>query len=108
MRVELVLPTASAILAACAGDRGPKEIGGAVIGAAAGGLIGSQIGHGTGQLAATAASVSLGAWLGSEVGRSLDEDDRREYATSVVIDGKTQSAHGTTCRVPDGTWRIEN
>ena len=103
MRVELVLPTASVILAACAGDRGPKEFGGA-----AGGLIGSQIGHGTGQLAATAASVSLGAWLGSEVGRSLDEDDRREYATSVVIDGKTQSAHGTTCRVPDGTWRIEN
>jgi surface antigen len=30
----------------------------------------------------------------------------REYATSVVIDGKTQTAHGTACREPDGTWRI--
>jgi surface antigen len=30
----------------------------------------------------------------------------REYTTSVVIDGKTQTAHGTACREPDGTWRI--
>jgi surface antigen len=94
------------------------------------------------------------AWLGSEIGRSLDENDRREaersaqvalernpdgrastwqnpnsghsgattptrtyetaggpcreYTTSVVIDGKTQTAHGTACREPDGTWRIES
>ena len=89
MRVELVLSTASAILAACADDRGPKEIGGAVIGAAADSPIGSQIGNGAGQLAATA-------------------NDSREYATSVVIDGKTQSAHGTACREPDGARRIEN
>ncbi len=56
MRMKLVLtaPTASAFLAACAGDHGPKEIGGAVIG------------------------------------------------------GKTQSVHGTACREPDGTWRIES
>ncbi len=62
MRMKLVFPalTASAILAACAGDHGPKEIGGALIG------------------------------------------------TSVVIDGKAQSAHGTACREPDGTWRIES
>jgi surface antigen len=32
----------------------------------------------------------------------------REYTTSVVIDGKTQSAHGTACREPDGTRRIES
>jgi surface antigen len=40
-------------------------------------------------------------------------DDRaqgpcREYTTSVVIDGETQSAHGTACREPDGTRRIES
>ncbi len=156
MRMKLVLTalTALAVLAACTGDHGPKEIGGAVIGGAAGGLLGSQIGHGTGQLVATATGVFLGAWLGSEIGRSLDENDRREaersaqaalesnpdgrasnwrnpnsghsgstvptrtydtaqgacreYTTSVVIDGKTQSAHGTACREPDGTWQIEN
>jgi uncharacterized protein YcfJ len=78
MPVELVLPTASAIRAACAGDRVPKEIGGAVIGPAAGGPIGPQIGNGAGQLAATRAG------------------------------GKTQSSHGTACREPDGARRIEN
>jgi surface antigen len=30
----------------------------------------------------------------------------REYQTAVVIDGRTQSAHGTACRLPDGTWQI--
>jgi surface antigen len=32
----------------------------------------------------------------------------REYTTSVVIDGRTQSAHGTSCREPHGTWRIKS
>jgi surface antigen len=30
----------------------------------------------------------------------------REYQSAVVIDGRTQSAHGTACRLPDGTWQI--
>ncbi len=30
----------------------------------------------------------------------------REYQTAVVIDGRTQTAVGTACRQPDGTWRI--
>lgn len=32
----------------------------------------------------------------------------REYQTAVVIDGQTQSAHGTACRQPDGTWQLES
>ena len=32
----------------------------------------------------------------------------REYQTSVVIDGRTQTAYGTACRQPDGTWRVSN
>jgi surface antigen len=32
----------------------------------------------------------------------------REYQTAVVIDGQTQSAHGTACRQPDGTWQINS
>jgi len=152
MKPALALLAAVAVLPACTTDRGPKEIGGAVIGGAAGGLLGSQIGSGTGQVAATAAGVFLGAWLGSEIGRSLDDNDRREaersaqtalernadgrastwrnpnsghsgsttptrtydtaagpcrdYTTSVVIDGRTQTAHGTACREADGSWRI--
>lgn len=78
MRKALMLLAAVSLLPlqACTSDRGPKEIGGAVIGGAAGGLIGSQIGDGTGRLAATAAGVFLGAWLGSEIGRYMDDQDR--------------------------------
>jgi len=30
----------------------------------------------------------------------------REYQTTVVIDNRPQSGHGTACREPDGTWRL--
>ena len=30
----------------------------------------------------------------------------REYQTEVTVGGKTQSAYGTACRRPDGTWEI--
>src|SRR5690606_29562313 len=40
---------------------------------------GAQFGGGRGQLATTAAGALLGAWLGSEIGTSLDRADR-EYA----------------------------
>jgi surface antigen len=30
----------------------------------------------------------------------------REYQTTVVIDGRPQSGHGTACRQPDGSWRL--
>jgi surface antigen len=30
----------------------------------------------------------------------------REYQTAVAIDGRTETAVGTACRQPDGTWRI--
>jgi surface antigen len=32
----------------------------------------------------------------------------REYQTSVVIDGKTQTAYGTAGRQPDGSWKVAN
>lgn len=63
-------------LTACESNMGQKEVGGALLGAAAGGLLGSQIGGGAGKLAATAAGTLLGAYIGSEVGRSLDRTDR--------------------------------
>lgn len=30
----------------------------------------------------------------------------REYQQSVTIDGRTESAFGTACRQPDGSWKI--
>lgn len=76
IRVIAMIVALPLALAACETDRGHKEIGGTLVGAAVGGLLGAQIGAGTGQLAATAAGTLLGAYLGSEVGRSLDRADR--------------------------------
>lgn len=32
----------------------------------------------------------------------------REYAQTVWIGGRQQTAYGTACRAPDGTWQIQN
>jgi surface antigen len=29
----------------------------------------------------------------------------REYQTTVIIGGRTEQAHGTACRQPDGSWQ---
>ena len=65
-------------LAGCTtGDYGNKQMAGALVGAAGGGLLGAQLDGGKKtQLAATAAGTLLGAFLGSEAGKSLDRADR--------------------------------
>ncbi|MGH6933169.1 MAG: RT0821/Lpp0805 family surface protein [Dongiaceae bacterium] len=159
MQRRYLLPifAVAALAGGCTTDAGPKQTGGAIVGAVAGGLIGAQIGDdgSTGELVATAAGVALGAWVGSEIGKSMDDQDRleaersaqralesnpdgvsstwnnpntghggsttptrtyqassgsncREYTTSVVIDGRTETATGTACRQADGTWKIVN
>ena len=30
----------------------------------------------------------------------------REYQTTVTVGGQTESAYGTACRQPDGSWRV--
>ncbi len=60
----------------CAPAMGPKETGGALIGAGTGALIGSQIGGGRGQLVAVAVGTLAGALVGQEVGRTLDRADQ--------------------------------
>ena len=64
------------LLAACSTtDSGPKQTGGTLIGAAGGALAGSQFGDGKGRLAAVAAGTLIGAFIGNEVGKSLDKAD---------------------------------
>ncbi len=62
------------------GRHGPEADGGHAGRAALGGFVGSQIGGGSGQLAAVAVGTLAGAFLGSQLGRSLDQRDR-EYAS---------------------------
>ncbi len=98
----LVVLLTAASLTACAGTPGSKENGGTLVGAALGGLMGSKIGHGRGQLAAVALGALGGAFLGREVGRSLDRADRlyAARATSYGLEHKT-SGEPTTWSNPD-------
>ncbi len=82
----ITLVVAGSLLAACAQQQGaPKQTGGALIGAAAGGLLGSQFGGGAGKLAAVALGVLGGAFLGSEVGKSMDTVDKQTAANTQQV-----------------------
>jgi len=77
------LLTATLLLSACQTADGPnKQTAGTLLRAATGGLLGSQIGSGKGKLVATGFGVLFGAWLGSEIGKSLDEADKKAIAAT--------------------------
>ena len=73
-------------LGACANGQGPKQSGGTLIGAGLGALAGSQIGSGRGQLAAVAIGALAGAFVGNEIGKSLDRADK------IAMENSTQRA----------------
>ena len=93
----------SLALVGCAGsDLGTKQTVGALAGAGAGRVLGAQVGTGRPPLAATAAGTLLGAFLGSEVGKSLDRADavyasRAEYQALEYA----PSGYSTPWRNPD-------
>lgn len=39
---------------------------------------------------------------------TADQQYCREYSTEVTVGGQAESAYGTACRQPDGSWRIVN
>ena len=84
MRNGLVAITLAALLAMPFGAAADshKSLWGTLGGAAVGGLLGSQVGSGKGKLVATGAGVLLGAYLGREIGKSLDAADRTAMAQS--------------------------
>ncbi len=59
-------------------NMGPKETAGTVIGGASGALIGSQFGGGEGRIVTTAIGAVAGSYLGSSVGKQLDEKDKNK------------------------------
>lgn len=113
----LVLGTClmASMLAGCTTTGGEKQTVGGLTGAALGGLLGSQFGSGTGRLAATGAMVLLGALVGSEIGRSMDEVDRMAaneavvkahtapIGETIVWNNPSSGYSGTVTPVRDGT-----
>jgi len=37
--------------------------------------------------------------------QGAEEPYCREYMHKVTVEGRLQEAHGTACRMPDGTWK---
>jgi surface antigen len=118
-----------AAVGALLGGRGTgSRIAGAAIGAVAGGLLGSAIGASLDerdrQMAYDAEMQALeqgapGAPVGWRSERSgyygnvvpgpyYQSAGRRcrQYTHTVYIDGRPQTARGTACRNPDGTWTL--
>lgn len=54
-----------------------RQLLGSVVGGAIGGLLGSQVGDDTTRVVATAGGTFLGILIGGEIGRSMDQIDRR-------------------------------
>jgi len=85
-------------LPGCAPGTGPKQQGGALLGAGTGALISSAFGHGHGRLAAVAVGTLAGAMIGQEIGRELDQNDR------VVMHRHAQQSLETLPTNQVGSW----
>jgi surface antigen len=86
----------SMLLPGCATDDiGQKQAIGAFTGGVIGGLIGNQIGSGSRRQVVTTIGAIGGAYIGSEIGRYLDEVDRREQAQATAVALETAHANDT-------------
>ena len=120
-------PGTGAVLgAAVAGGGTGNRLAGAAIGGAVGGLIGNRIGAALDDedkqraYAAQMDALERGqpgapvSWRNPDSGRygtvvpgpAYQQTGRncRSYTHTVYIDGQPQTARGTACRNPDGTW----
>jgi surface antigen len=118
---------AGGALGALLGGRGTgSRVAGAVIGAAAGGILGSAIGASLDErdrqraYAAEMEALEMGqpgspvGWRGESRGAygtvvpgpyyESRGQRCREYTHTIYIDGRPQTARGSACRNPDGTW----
>jgi len=110
------------------GDDAAKALG-AGVGLVVGGLVGSKLGQMYDKLnkeeqrvhestvESTIETSKIGEgnqWYNPETGNSgrviitKKEEYCREYQQTIVVGGKEQTAYGTACRQPDGSWKIQN
>jgi surface antigen len=75
-RLSAVALIAISISACQNAQTAPKQAMGTLMGAGVGALLGAQMGGGEGKLASVVIGTLGGAYLGSEIGKSLDSADR--------------------------------
>ena len=100
-------------------------IAGVLIGAVIGGEIGRTMDENDRRIAERTAQDSMetnrtgqtSTWSNPDTGHSgtvtpthtyqtASGQDCREYETTVYIEGRRETAYGTACRQPDGTWQL--
>ncbi len=86
-------------LSGCAtyNDAGAKEQQGMVMGAIVGGIIGSRAGDGDNRSVAIIIGAAAGAFIGGQIGRSMDEKDQQQAAEAAL-----QSLQGKN--ISTATW----
>lgn len=105
MKRELCLLAMTLSLVGCQTDpNGPfsKENIGTVLGGVGGAVLGSQIGGGSGRIVAAVIGAGAGAFIGNQLGKTLDEADRKQIAQA---DNQALSAppgQAISWRNPDG------
>jgi surface antigen len=112
------------------GGSAGNRVAGTLVGAAVGGFFGNRIGAALDdqdrqrayaaqmQALETGPSGSPVAWRNPDSGRygnvvpgpayQANGATCRQYSETVFIDGQPQTARGTACRNPDGTWTAMN
>lgn len=125
-----VLGGAAGALAGAQFGSGSGQIAAAVVGTLLGALVGSEVGRSldkadlayanqANQRAQVAPINQPIQWSNPESGnygtvtpvregRAQDGAYCREFQQTVTIGGKTESAYGTACRQPDGTWKVHS
>lgn len=124
---------AGTLIGAAAGALlGREVVGGSVgmvIGAVAGAYLGGQLGkkldekdrrameYTTQQALSSSDAGATSRWTNPDSGNSGtvtpqqaftndDGQECREFQQTVTVESETQTAYGTACRQPDGTWRV--
>lgn len=113
------------LIAAAAGGGGAAIAGAVIGGALLGGLAGNMLDQRDKRMAAEAQQRALEsaptgrpvAWSNPDSGhqgtvtpvRTYQSGDSycREFQSNVTIGDKNERAHGTACRQPDGSWRVQ-
>jgi surface antigen len=115
-----------AVVGSSLGSNTGTRVAGAIAGAAVGGILGGAIGSSLDEqdrqraYAAQMQAIQYGepgapvSWRNPESGRygtvvpgqayQQSGTTCRQYSHTVYIDGRPQTARGTACRNPDGTW----